>query len=374
MSSQRHIARLLSLAALAAGMASDRTAKAEEAPSPVIAVVAEKTDGVLREFRLTGTVSAKREARLSSRTDGLVAEVLVDEGSLVKPGEVIATLDTKLATIQLEMIRAEIAQAEVELAEATRREEEVREISQTGGFAKSEADTRKTAVRIREAALRRLQVRAEEQSELIERHRLIAPFGGVISEKIAEAGEWVETGTPVAQLVETENVRFDLQVPQEFLARISKVEKITVVLDSFPNKPLNATVQVMVPVKDTVSRTFLTRLTLEDPEKLAAPGMSGTAIAGYRTDQVASVRIPRDAVVRFPDGTAKVWIVVGEGGAEKVASRLVRTGGTLGDFTEIVEGLSGGERVVLKGNEGLREDQAVEASLEQGAGPSAEAE
>lgn len=337
--------------------------RAEEAPSPVIAVLAEAANGVVREFRLTGTVSARREARLSSRTDGLVAAVLVDEGSLVKPGEVLATLDTKLATIQLEMIRAEIAQAEVELAEAKRREEEVREISQTGGFAKSEADTRKTAVRIREAALRRLQVRAEEQSELIERHRLIAPFGGVISEKIAEEGEWVETGTPVVQLVETENVRFDLQVPQEFLARVAAIERIQVYLDAFPNKPLGATVQVMVPVKDTVSRTFLTRLSLEDPEKLSAPGMSGTAVASYRTDQAASVRIPRDAVVRFPDGTAKVWIVVGEDGNEKVVSRKVRTGGTLGEFTEVTEGLKGGERVVLKGNEGLREDQSVKSSL-----------
>lgn len=335
-----------------------------DVPAPVIATIAEQTEGVLREFRLTGTVSARREARLSSRTDGLVEEVLVDEGSLVKRGEVLATLDTRLAEITLEMIRAEIVQAEVELSEAKRREEEVREISETGGFARSEAESRKTAVRIREAALRRLQVRAKEQEELIERHRLIAPFGGVISEKVAEAGEWVETGTPVVQLVETENVRFDLQVPQEFLARVSAIERIQVILDAFPDKPLAASVQVMVPVKDTVSRTFLTRLALVDPEKLSAPGMSGTAIASYRTDHVTSVRLPRDAVVRFPDGTAKVWIVIGEGENEKVTSRTVRTGGTLGEFTEIVEGLKGGERVVLKGNEGLREEQAVRSSLE----------
>lgn len=357
-------ARLSALSAFLFGL----SLHGAEGPAPVIAIVAEQTEGILREFRLTGTVSAKREARLSSRTEGLVAEVLVDEGSLVKPGDVLATLDTRLAEITLEMIRAEIAQAEVELAEAKRREEEVREISETGGFARSEAESRKTAVRIREAALRRLQVRAEEQAELIERHRLIAPFGGVISEKIAEAGEWVETGTPVVHLVETDNVRFDLQVPQEFLARVSAIERIEVTLDAFPDKPLQAGVQVMVPVKDTVSRTFLTRLSLEDPEKLSAPGMSGTATASYRSDRVASVRLPRDAVVRFPDGTAKVWIVVGEGEEEKVTSRTVRTGGSLGEFTEIIEGLKGGERVVLKGNEGLREEQAVRSRVETATG------
>lgn len=337
---------------------------AEEGPSPVVAVLAEKTDGISREFSLTGTVTARREARLSSRTEGLVAEMKVDEGSLVKPGDVLATLDPKLAEISLEMIRAEIAEAEAEVTEARRREEEVREISRTGGFAKSEAETRKTQVRIREAVLRRLQVREQEQAELIERHRLVAPFGGVISRKIAEAGEWVETGTPVVELVETEKPRFDLQVPQEYLARLSAAEKVLVTLDSFPNKTLEAAIEVMVPVKDAISRTFLTRLELKDPDRLAAPGMSGKATITFRLGSEETVRVPRDVVVRFPDGTAKVWIVSeGDSGA-KVASRLIRTGGTLGAFTEVVEGLEGGELVVLKGNEGLREEQAVQVNRE----------
>src|SRR5690606_19074008 len=178
-------------------------------------VVAEKTGAVEREFSLTGTVTARREARLSSRTGGLVAEIAVDAGSLVKPGEVLATLDTRLAEIALDLIRAEIAQAEVELAEAVRREEEVREISRSGAFPKSEAETRKTEARLRETALARLRVREEEELERIERHRLVAPFGGVVAEKIAEAGEWVQTGTPVLRLVETDKPRFDLRVPQE---------------------------------------------------------------------------------------------------------------------------------------------------------------
>lgn len=337
------------------------TVRSEEAPARVVTAIAEKTEGLPGEFTLTGTVTARREAKLSSRTDGLVAEVKVDEGSLVKPGDVLAVLDSRLATIALDMIRAEIAQGEAELAEAKRREEEVREISKTGGFAKSEAETRKTAVRIREAALLRLRVREQEQLELIERHRLVAPFGGVISEKIAEAGEWVETGTPVVQLVETEGTRFDLRVPQEFLSRISATERVSVVLDAFPEKILEAKIGVMVPVKDTASRTFLTRLELTDPERLAAPGMSGTARLLHRSGRRDAVRVPRDAVVRLPDGTAKVWIVTEAPAGAVAASREIRAGASLGEHTEILEGLAGGERIVLKGNEGLRENQPVAA-------------
>lgn len=339
---------------------------AGEIPARVVTVVAEKVDSVEREFTLTGTVTPRRDARLSSRTDGLVAAVAVDAGSLVKPGEVLATLDTRLAEIALDLIRAELAQADVELAEAVRREEEVREISKTGAFPKSEAETRKSTVNLREAALARLRVREAAELERIERHRLVAPFGGVIAEKLAEAGEWVETGTPVLRLVETEKPRFDLRVPQEFLARVSSASGIRVVLDSFPHQALDAKIETMVPVKDEASRTFLTRIELSDTDRLAAPGMSGRAVIAYRSDHGGSVSIPRDAIVRYPDGTVKVWIVTATDEGAKVDSRVVRTTNTLGESAEVLEGLSGGETIVLKGNEGLREGQAVAAVAGEG--------
>ncbi len=334
--------------------------RAESAPVRVTTTVAAKSDGIVREFTLTGSVSARRESRLSARTEGLVQEVAVEEGSLVKPGDLLLTLDTRLASIELELIEARIAQAEIELAETIRREKEVEDVSRSGAFPRSEAESRTTTRRIAETALKQLQVQAGRQQELIERHRLVAPYAGVISEKLGEAGEWVETGTPVLELVETEGTRFDIRVPQEFLTQLSAAEDVIVVLDAFPDRGLPATIQAKVPVKDPSSRTFLTRLDLTDPEHLAAPGMSGTATIRYRSREGTTVGVPRDSVVRFPDGTAKVWIVEGTGDAATVASRPIRTGGTLGEITEIVEGLQGGERIVLRGNEALREGQGVE--------------
>lgn len=334
--------------------------RAESAPARVTIALAEKYNGIVREFTLTGSVSARRESRLSSRTEGLVQEVAVDEGSFVKPGDLLLSLDTQLAGIELELIEAEIAQAEIRLAEAIRREKEVEAVSRSGAFARSEAETRISERRIAETSLRQLEVRADRQQELIERHRLVAPFAGVISAKLSEAGEWVETGTPVLELVETEGTRFDIQVPQEFLTRLSAAENVIVVLDAFPDREIPATIRVKVPVKDPASRTFLTRLELEDPGNLAAPGMSGAATVRYRSRDESSVGVPRDAVVRYPDGSTKVWVIEGEGGAATVKSCGIRTGGTLGETTEVIEGLSGGERIVLRGNESLREGQSVQ--------------
>ncbi|MEX2578920.1 MAG: efflux RND transporter periplasmic adaptor subunit [Verrucomicrobiales bacterium] len=326
---------------------------------PVVTAIAEKSEDVVRELSLTGSVTARREARLSSRTAGLVMEVKVDAGSEVEKGDVLVTLDTRLAELGLESIRAEIAREKIELAEARRRAEEARRLAETGGYAKSEAEALKAAAEVREATLRQLEVAEQEQIETIERHRLVAPFGGVIGRKLTEAGEWVPTGTPVLELVDTEKPRFDIQVPQEFVGRVSRAEKVKLRLDAYPDTAIDAAISVLVPVKDNVSRTFLTRLELDDPENLASPGMSGAAALSYRPDESDTVQVPRDAVVRFPDGTVKVWVVSRSGEQATVRSREIETGGSLANFTEILEGLEAGEEVVLQGNEGLREGQPV---------------
>lgn len=326
---------------------------------PVEVTVAQRSGDVIRTFSATGTVTSRRRARLSSRTTGLVDTISVDAGSRVKKGDVLASLDPKLAEIELDLIRAEIEGAMVELQDANRRVEEVSDLIERGGFARSEARTLEAAVRLREAELKRLQVQETRQIEQIERHRLVAPFSGVIAEKMTEEGEWVDTGTPVLELVEMDQVWFDIQVPQEFLAPIQDAEKVTVTLDAYPKRSLEASISAVVPVKDEVSRSFLTRFDLKDPERLAAPGMSGMAAVAWRSGGGTSVKVPRDALVRFPDGSAKVWIVEKDEESLRVRSKVVRTAGTLGESVEVVEGLNGDETVVVRGNEGLREGQSV---------------
>lgn len=334
-------------------------------PVPVEVVTAQLSGEVDRTVSLTGTVTSHRKARLSARTDGLVLKLGVDAGSVVGVGDELMMLDPRLAEIELDLIRAEMEAAAEQLADAKRRVGEVRDLVETGGFAKSQAETLESALRIREAELKRFRVREVEQRERIERHRLVAPFAGVIARRYSEVGEWVDTGTPVLELVETARVWFDLQVPQELLAPVRGAKKVTVVLDAYPDRLIDAEIAVVVPVKDEVSRTFLTRLNLDAPEGLASPGMSGAAVITWQSANTSSVRVPRDAVVRFPDGSAKVWVVGdGSAGGAVVKPHDIRTAGILGELVEVVEGLQGGERVVVRGNEGLREGQSV--SLREG--------
>lgn len=334
---------------------------ADDSAVVVETVTAVRSDSVVSEWQMTGTVVSKRNAKLSSRSEGLIEKVLVDAGSRVEKGEALLTLDTRLAEIELDLIRADIETAKVQLEDAEREREEVRKLTSSGAFAKSEAASRETAARINATEIKALEVREKQQLERIDRHRLVAPFSGTIARKMTEAGEWVETGTPVLELIETDSLWFDLQVAQESLAAVQAVESADVQLDAFPSEKLRAKIDVVVPVKDPVSRTFLTRLTFDDPEQRASPGMSGTAILQVRPAKSASISIPRDAVMRYPDGSAKVWVVTKEDGQTIAQSISVTVASGLGETVEIQDGLKGGEQVVVRGNEGLTDGETVEA-------------
>ena len=321
-------------------------------------------------LELTGSLTARRQSRLSARTSGLIQRLEVDAGHAVNQGDILMELDPALATLALEKSSAQKRQAELELADADRLLTEGRNLAKVGGFSRSEAETRETNARVRRALLESLTVEVREQEEIIARHRLPAPFSGVISRKLAEEGEWVQTGTPVLELVETGAPWLDVQAPQEAYAALRGGEGpdaapppgITVLLDAFPDVSLPATIASRVPVKDA-ARTFLVRLALDDPRGLAAPGMSARARFTLRRREPV-VQVARDAVVRLPDGTTRVWVVGNAGGSPVAQSRPVELGASLSQLIEVRRGLDDTPLVIVRGNEGLRENQPLTVTAE----------
>jgi len=86
--------------------------------------------------------------------------------------------------------------------------------------------------------------------------------------------------------------------------------------------------------------------------------MSAVAIFQAQTDQPVLL-IPRDAIIRNEEGGAQVWVVDSDGGSPVVASRVLELGPPRGTSSVVISGLSEADRVVVRGNESLREGQAV---------------
>ncbi|HSN71444.1 MAG TPA: efflux RND transporter periplasmic adaptor subunit [Steroidobacteraceae bacterium] len=314
--------------------------------------------GTVADFlTLTGTVTSARSAALSPRVSGLVARVHVDAGSRVKAGDLLVELDDAIARLELERVKAAVDEGRIRLEEAERVRDEARRLVADRNIPKSQADAAEAEVRIVGAALARLQAERRQQEELVARHRLLAPFPGVVAQKRTEAGEWVATGTPVVDLVAVEDTRVDVQVPQERHDDLREGTPVTVQLDAASGEPIEGRIAALVPVKDPASRTFLVRVAVPQDERLT-PGMSATV--AFRLDRsLGAMTVPRDAVIRQPDGSTLVWVVVEEGGRTVAAPRPVQIGRPVGDMLEVRSGLDPQAQVVVRGNEMLREGRPV---------------
>ncbi len=333
------------------------TARAESAAAPV-AVIVPKQIVITEELTLTGTITAERRARLSPRVDGLVKRLRVDAGDRVKAGQALIELDADLARHALQAAEAELAQAQARLAEAERLVTEARRLVGERHLPQTELERRESELQLARAARQAAQAAREQQAELVSRHVLPAPFAGVVANRYTDVGEWVTRGTEVIDLVATDRLRLDVQAPQEYFAQIAEDSPVKIRAHARTDRTLTGRISALVPIGSQDARTFLVRILIEDPKHRLLPGASATAEIDLHGSTPAFA-VPRDALLRYPDGTHSLYVVVEEGGQLVVRERRVRIGRGA-QQVEVLEGLNAGERVVIRGNETLRDGQPVE--------------
>jgi len=325
--------------------------------APVELAVVERRD-IVETLRLSGSLTSPYSARLSPDVEGRLVELEVDVGELVEKGDTLFRLDDELARLELQQAVAAEHEAEADLANARRRVKEVRALVQEKSFPESEARSLESQVERFEAVLERRRAERAYAAATLAHHTLKAPFGGVIAARNADLGERVNTDSNVLLLIAIDRLQLDLRVPQGYFQRVAVGTPVTLRLDALPDRAIEASVSRIVPVSDPDARTFLVRAQLDNKAGNLTPGMSVQAVLRVGTNRRAEV-VPRDALIRYPDGRTVVWVAAVENDKYIVRERLVKTGLIFDGNVEILEGLAEGEQVVVRGNEALRQDQQV---------------
>lgn len=325
-----------------------------------VAVEAATERPVVDVVTVTGTVTSPRNAVLSTAVGGLVDDIRVDQGARVERGEALLRLDAELAAIAVDRANADLRRAEATLADARRRLEEGERVGPERGIARTEIESRRAEVRIGEAAVAVARANAREQEALLARHTLTAPFDGVVSERSAELGEWVNPGDGLFELVATDKLRFDFRISQQYFGALTTATPIEIFPDATPGEGIPGHIAAIVPVKSPGARTFLVRA-IADPDAASAgvtPGMSVRGQLRLETGRQGVV-VSRDAILRYPDGRIMVWVVDQTGEAPAVREQRVRIGLAFDRYVEIRDGVSVGDIVVTRGNETLQQGQSV---------------
>ncbi|WP_372693680.1 efflux RND transporter periplasmic adaptor subunit [Immundisolibacter sp.] len=341
-----------------AGLLLAGVARAGEPAAPVTLAAVEQVPATV-SLTLPGSVIARREAELSVEVAGLVAELAVDAGDRVQAGDVLLGLRQRPQELTLAAARAEVqrARARAELATVqARRQGDLlrRQMTPQDSYDQALALRREAAAELASA-----EARVALLEDELARHTLKAPFDGVIDRKLTELGAWVRPGDAVLRLVELAALRVEFALPQAHYPLVEPGTPVQLRFDAIPGDPLQATVARLIAVGQPAARTFRVQVELSNPRYRYAPGMSVDATLMPAAGATVTT-VPRDALVRRPDGSALLWLAREQDGGLSAVALPVRPGRALGDRLEVsADGLSAGARVVVHGNERLRPGQAL---------------
>ncbi len=188
---------------------------------------------------------------------------------------------------------------------------------------------------------------------------LCAPTSGYIAKRSIEVGDTAAPGRPVFEIVQMDPVEVNVGVPETDVHLVRIGQKADISVPALPGKTFQGTVRVINVSADPNTRTYMTRISVANPEHSLRVGM--VAEATVRGDQtIAMVTLPGDAVVRDPQGATQVYVYYPE--QKRVYAKRVEIGAAVNKDVVIKSGLSGNELIVLAGQTKLKNGQAVAAT------------
>lgn len=326
--------------------------------SPLVVVSTAQTDTVIKQVPLTGTITSARVAKVSVEVSGQVKAVNVEVGDHVENDAALVELDREIEQLTLEAQRASTRQASAELADAKRRYQDAKRLRKQNNIPENQLRLLEAEVEVDGAMLKQKKAEELRQQARVERHTVRAPFGGVISERLTESGEWIEPGRPLVTLVAIDDLRIEFRVPQEFYPTINSQSAISVTLDALPEREFDGTIDAVIPVSDASSRTFLIHVRIDAGDARLMPGMSVHGKLNLATGR-RGVVISRDAILRYPDGRVTVWVINPDIEPPTVSEKRVVTGHSFNGLVTILEGIQVDDVIVVRGNESLQEGRPV---------------
>ncbi len=326
-------------------------------PAPDIRPVRAEQVGV-REggaaVRYAGEVRARYETDLAFRVGGRVTRRLVETGTRVAAGQVLATLDSSDYALAARAARSQLAAAEVEAKLAHADLTRFAELRERNFISQAELDRRRATADAAAARVRALVAEAARQQNQTDYTQLLAPHAGTITAVSFEAGQVVAAGQGVARLARAGAREVKIDVPENALAALRAAKTLKVRLWSAPDKMYSGRLRELAPAADPATRTYDARIALDAPDEAAKLGM--TATVEVSADAAPVLSIPQSAL--FTENSRPcVWVLNTKTGT--VAVRVLELGALDGVRADVRSGLTAGEWVVTAGVHKLAPGQRV---------------
>ncbi|KGJ03340.1 RND family efflux transporter, MFP subunit [Paracoccus halophilus] len=328
--------------------------RAAAPPRPIASIIV--TDRLAPEHSIPGVIASRIEVEIGFQTLGRVTRRNVDVGSVVRKGDILATLNPEDLQGDVRAARAAVDAAQVELKTAQATADRTRTLVQRNVASTAQLERAERALSAARSALLQAQaelIRAQDAEGFAV---MDAPFDGVISAVYVNAGAVVSAGEPVVQLSAQEGLEAVIDLPEGVLKRLRPDDRYQVWSENDPDDLQPATISRIEPIASTTTRTRRVHMALTDQAQFRLGAL--IRVRRIATGD-AAISLPQSALLTTA-GKAQVWVVADDGASRTVSRRDVTLAGPAeGGLIGIASGISPGDEVVIRGIHSLTDGQTV---------------
>lgn len=360
----RVLALLVAAGLVAPILASPLLAQQDGAPVRVDAV---RSEPLTQTVPVIGRLVAQQAGSVAARINAPILQFRVQVGDRVVAGDVLALLDSAtleaerdLAAAGLAVAQAELATKRAEIVLAGQELQRIEGLKTSAAFSQARFDDARQQVAIAEAGAREAEASvtsARATLRLAEINlgyaQVTAPYDGVISRRLSEAGAYAREGDALIEMIAAHSLEVEADVPSNRLQGLLPGAELAGRLDD--GTPFTAAVRAIIPDENPLTRTravrFVPRFTAQSSALANEQSVTLLVPVGAPREIVT---VHKDAIIRRPEGVLVYLVIDG-----KAEPRQIVLGEPVGARYEVLDGLSEGALVVVRGNERLQPGMRV---------------
>lgn len=346
----------LAFAALAAGCGRSpggaKTAMQDSSPPVSVRLVPAQEIKVPRTLTLSGSLIGAEEAQVAAGAAGKVLSTHVERGSVVKKGAILVRLDARSVSAQAAEAAAQVASLKAQQAQAQLDCQRTEQMFAKGAISKADYDRQKTACETTKWSVSAAEARKNLTAQALSDSEIRAPFSGMVAEKFVSTGEYVRPDSRVVTLIDVDNLRVELTVPEADVAQVRQGQDIEFNSPAVKGKTVHGRIRYVGPSVRKQTRDSVVEAVVDNAGHDLRPGMFVTAELALGTQTLPAV--PETAI--RPEGTLRHVFTV-QGG--RLEDRLVQVSDPKGGLVPIINGLKAGEQVVAELTPDVRDGARV---------------
>ncbi len=305
--------------------------------------VSASTVRVDKEMDFDGVIEAVNQAVVSAQTSGRILALPFDVGDFVAKGDVIARFTDTEQKAAYAAANAGLEEAKARFAEADQQLKRVKDVFEKGMVAKASYDQAQAAQQAAAARVESAQASLEDAKERLSHTVVIAPYSGIVEKRLTDVGATVAPGSPLLEGLSLDQLRVQVDIPQQHVGPLRKHKKARVILRG--NSSVEASELRIPPSANPATQSFRVLVTLPEGE-LSEPVFPGTLVkVAFVSGEEEKLLVPSKAVAKRGEVTG---VYVLDRDKSRVEFRYIRVGRSFSNKnTAVNSGLVTGEEILV---------------------------